>query len=114
MLDIGTLGGAYARATAINESGFATGTSQISSPLRDSPTHAFIYQSPASAPDIKTRMRDLGTLGGSSSFGTSINESNHVVGYSTTNALDDRYHAFLHNGKRMIDLGSLGDASSGL
>ncbi|MGE5208579.1 MAG: hypothetical protein ACM3KL_04525, partial [Alphaproteobacteria bacterium] len=33
---------------------------------------------------------------------------NHVVGYSTIKTGDERVHAFLHNGTKMIDLGSLG------
>jgi probable HAF family extracellular repeat protein len=37
-----------------------------------------------------------------------INSNNHVVGYSTMAADDQRVHAFLHDGNRMIDLGSLG------
>jgi probable HAF family extracellular repeat protein len=37
-----------------------------------------------------------------------INGYNHVAGYSTIKANDDRVHAFLHNGTKMIDLGSLG------
>ena len=53
-------------------------------------------------------MRDLGVLGGNSSYGMGINKYNHVAGYSTINANDNRVHAFLHNGKKMIDLGSLG------
>jgi probable HAF family extracellular repeat protein len=38
-----------------------------------------------------------------------INGNNHVAGYSTIKTNDDRVHAFLHDGKSMIDLGSLGD-----
>ncbi len=37
-----------------------------------------------------------------------INDYNHVVGYSTIKTNDERVHAFLHDGTRMIDLGSLG------
>jgi probable HAF family extracellular repeat protein len=37
-----------------------------------------------------------------------INGYNHVAGYSTLQANSERFHAFLHNGKSMIDLGSLG------
>ena len=57
------------------------------------------------------RMVDLGVLGGLSSYGTAINNYNHVVGYSTvTNdaTSDERVHAFFHDGTKMIDLGSLG------
>ena len=53
-------------------------------------------------------MRDLGVLGGFSSYGMAINAYNHVAGYSTIKTNDERVHAFLHNGKSMIDLGSLG------
>ena len=52
-------------------------------------------------------MRDLGVLGGLYSNGTAINSSNHVVGYSSIKLNDTRVHAFLHDGNRMIDLGSL-------
>jgi probable HAF family extracellular repeat protein len=31
-----------------------------------------------------------------------------VVGYSTINNVDERVHAFLHDGQKMLDLGSLG------
>ena len=56
-------------------------------------------------------MRDLGTLAGDFSYGTFINDKNHVAGYSTITTQDDRVHAFLYNGNEMIDLGSLGGAS---
>jgi probable HAF family extracellular repeat protein len=38
----------------------------------------------------------------------SINSDNHVVGYSELNNTDDRIHAFLYDGTKMKDLGSLG------
>ena len=104
MLDIGTLSGAYAQALGINDSGFVTGNSQIiSSNSATAPTHAFIWHA-------KTGMLDLGTLDGDFSYGTSINAKSHVVGYSTINNFDDRVHAFLYDGKQMIDLGSLSGA----
>jgi probable HAF family extracellular repeat protein len=52
-------------------------------------------------------MLDLGTLGGRSSYGMSVNASNHVVGYSMINGSDNRIHAFFYNGETMLDLGSL-------
>jgi probable HAF family extracellular repeat protein len=103
MRDIGTLGGSYAQANAINEAGFITGTAQTWAMFVT--THAFIYQTSATG----GKMRDLGMLGsGLSSYGMAINAYNHVAGYSTFQANDERVHAFLHDGKRMIDLGSLG------
>jgi probable HAF family extracellular repeat protein len=102
MKDIGTLGGSYAQANAINEAGFITGTSQTAAMFVT--THAFIYQKSATG----GQMRDLGVLGGLSSYGMAINAYNHVAGYSTRQPNSERFHAFLHNTKSMIDLGSLG------
>jgi len=54
----------------------------------------------------------LGTLGGTSSTASSINDSGQVIGFSTT---DDGYnHAFITgtNGVGMTDLGTLGGTSS--
>lgn len=102
MKDLGTLGGPYAQATAINEAGFITGTAQT--PAMFVTTHAFIYQKSATG----GQMRDLGVLGGLSSYGMAINAYNHVAGYSTRQPNSEHFHAFLHNGKSMIDLGSLG------
>ena len=106
MINIGTLGGPYAQAYAINDAGFITGTSQTGAMFVQ--THAFIYQAAATS-GASVAMRDLGVLGGLSSYGMAINnKNNHVVGYSTLQANDARVHAFLHNGKSMVDLGSLG------
>jgi probable HAF family extracellular repeat protein len=104
MRDIGTLvGGSYAQANAINDAGFITGTSQTGAAVVT--THAFIYQVAATG----GKMRDLGVLGGLSSYGMAINGYNHVAGYSTLKATSERVHAFLYiEGKGMIDLGSLG------
>jgi probable HAF family extracellular repeat protein len=64
MVDLGTLGGAYAQAFAINDSGSITGNSQLRSRAIDTEAvHAFLSPSPLSAGAIG--MRDLGTLGGS-------------------------------------------------
>jgi probable HAF family extracellular repeat protein len=103
MIDIGTLGGAYAQANAINDTGFITGAAQIWAP--GPVTHAFLYSTKGAGP---APMRDLGVLGGLSSYGTAINGYNHVAGYSTIKPNETRVHAFLHDGNRMIDLGSLG------
>ena len=106
MMDIGTLGGAYAQAVAINDAGYVTGTSQVISPVSGS-THAFRDQPFTKTMRFSKPMVDLGTLGGTSSYGMAINMSNHVVGYSTLNPLDGRVHAFFHGGEKMIDLGAL-------
>ena len=111
MIDLGTLGGAYAQAFAINDSGSITGNSQLRS--SDSTTegvHAFLSPSPLGAGAIG--MRDLGTLGGSFSYGMAINANNHVVGYSTVKKVDKRVHAFCFDGNTMKDLGTLAPNSS--
>ena len=111
MVDLGTLGGAYAQAFAINDSGFITGNSQLRSSATTTETvHAFLSPSPVGASAIG--MRDLGTLGGTFSYGMAINAKNHVVGYSTINKVDSRVHAFWFNGNGMKDLGSLAPNSS--
>jgi probable HAF family extracellular repeat protein len=104
MVDMGTLGGQYAQAWGINDSGFVTGNSQTKSEM-GMVTHAFVWQN-------GTRMLDLGTLAGDFSYGTFINANNHVIGYSTIDKNNDRVHAFLHDGKEMLDLGSLGGAAT--
>ena len=108
MIDIGTLGGAYAQAYAINDAGYITGASQTQGMGPILTTHAFIYQVPTPPFRRYHRMVDLGALAGLSSYGMAINSYNHVVGYSTIATNDERVHAFLHDGKKMIDLGSLG------
>lgn len=96
MVDLGTLGGPYAQAWGINDSGYVTGNSHTANNF----PHAFLWES-------KTGMVDLGTLAGHYSYGTFVNAKNHVVGYSSINKEDDRVHAFLFDGKTMHDLGSL-------
>ena len=108
MTDIGTLnGGTYAQANAINDLGYVTGASQKGiGPMVT--THAFLYRLPTPPFTRYNQMVDLGVLGGLSSYGMAINSSNHVVGYSTVAFNDERVHGFLHDGIKMIDLGSLG------
>ena len=105
MVDIGTLGGAYAQAYGINDAGFITGTAQTADGWIGA-THAFLYQI-VIGDGFSRPMIDLGTLGGNSSHGLAINAQNHVVGYSTINTTDSRVHAFFYGDGRMVDLGSL-------
>ena len=109
MIDLGTLGGAFAQAFAINDSGFITGNSQLRATTTNV-VHAFLAPAPMAAGAIG--MRDLGTLGGAFSYGMAINANNHVVGYSTINKVDSRVHAFWFDGNGMKDLGSLAPNSS--
>ena len=54
---------------------------------------------------------DLGTLGGSSSAATALNNAGQVTGWSYT--VDNQFqHAFLYSGGTMTDIGTFGGASS--
>jgi len=57
------------------------------------------------------KVEDLGTLGGSRSGASAINDSGEVVGYSYL-AGDQNKHAFLYKDGKMTDLGTLGGTSS--
>ena len=72
MTDLGTLGGSYSWATAINARGQVVGSSTTES----SEGHFFLWQNGT--------MTDLGTLGGSAIFVNGINARGQIVGSSTT------------------------------
>src|SRR5436305_8935300 len=70
--DLGTLGGFFSDAYAINNAGVIAGVAVTS----DFSSHAFSYSGGV--------MTDLGTLGGASSIAYGINDSGTVVGWSYT------------------------------
>src|SRR5512137_857723 len=83
MTDLGTLGGTYSRAYAINKTGQVAGASLTSS----EEMHPFLYSNGS--------MKDLGTFGGSGwSEAYDINDAGQVVGYSQTFLENDA--AFLY------------------
>jgi probable HAF family extracellular repeat protein len=102
---LGSLGGTSpsgpetGEAFAINERGELAGYSISAC---DNTIHAFLYSN--------GRMIDLGTLGGSISAATAINESGQVVGWSYNSNNESR--AFLYSDGRMTHLGTLGGAYS--
>lgn len=110
MTGIGVAGN-FEEGYAINASGQITGN--FASYDFDNPTHAFVTNA------ITNAVTDLGTLGcgtknycNGSSYGTSINASGQVVGYSST-AIGGT-HAFITDPSTnaMTDLGSLGGGTS--
>ena len=91
--------GAISEAAGINNNGWVTGQAVFDSGYR-----AFIWTGSST--------QVLGTLPGDVfSFGTSINQSGQVAGYSTNSSYQDR--AFVTNSQnQLISIGTLGGASS--
>ena len=100
-IDLGTLGGAYSTARAINSAGQIVGSAGLpgGDPEDGLPNaHAFLWQNGV--------MTDLGTLGGGYSSAEDINDAGQVVGFSTTGS--GVTHGFRWDKGVMTDLGSLG------
>jgi probable HAF family extracellular repeat protein len=98
MQNLGTLpNGGVSMAYGINKAGQITGFSTLGSG-----NHAFLL--------TNGEMSDLGTLGGSYSYGMGINDSGQVVGYSENT--NNEAHAFLWENDNMKDLGTLGGPDS--
>jgi probable HAF family extracellular repeat protein len=91
--DLGTLGGHYSSALAVNRAGQIAGWAET----RNLDAHAFLYSA--------GKMRDLGTLGGATSQAYGINDAGEVVGAAGTRDGED--HAFRYRAGRMEDLGTL-------
>lgn len=70
--DLGTLGGNYSSASAVNDRGDVVGESRTA----DGQIHAFLWRG--------GRMTDLGTLGGDRSSAAAVYNLGKIVGYSTT------------------------------
>jgi probable HAF family extracellular repeat protein len=99
--DLGTLGGSYSEAHAINAAAQVAGVSTTSAGTH----HAFI-----TGPN-GVGMTDLGTLGASDSYANGINDAGRVVGYyQNQTGAGGSPRAFITgpNGIGMTDLGTLG------
>ena len=75
IVDLGTLGGPFARAWKVNARGDVIGDSVTAA----GDVHAFLYRNGV--------MHDLGTLGGDNSFALGLDSAGNVVGASDTGAV---------------------------
>jgi probable HAF family extracellular repeat protein len=99
----GSLGGDYAHANAINDSGEVIGYSYVTG---NTGYHATLFE--------KHGSKDLGTLGGDDSIAYAINNGGRMAGLSTLTPGDRAFHAVifsLHN-VPAVDLGTLGGNNS--
>jgi probable HAF family extracellular repeat protein len=110
--DLGTLGGNESFAGGVNTRGQVVGVA--SNAIPDTycyfgwgvQCHAFLWQNGV--------MRDLGTLGGTNSAGSFVNEAGEVAGWSDTSSTPNQItglppnHPFLWKDGKMRDLGTIG------
>ena len=106
ILNLGSLGGLIGVGNAVNKRGEVVGASSLASqPFAcqfyynlSGQCHAFVWS--------HGTIKDLGTLGGSSSRAEEINDSGEVAGFSAL-AGDKFHHAFAWRHSTMIDLGTI-------
>ncbi len=104
---LGSLGGGYTVASAINDAGVVVGYSWTGSKTRHQTsyghvTHAFFWQT--------GKIHDLGTLGGDFSAARAINNRGEIVGFSEMDVSWTAYRhrrAFLYAQGKMHNLGML-------
>src|ERR1700757_3698378 len=117
IVEIGTFGGSFGQASAVNDEGFVVGAAENATPdpfelaaffAIDGTTelHAFGWSG-------DTGMFDLGTLGGPGAVPLSVNHQGQVAGASFTTATPGPsgmppLDPFLWQQRTMIDLGTLG------
>ena len=98
---LGTLGGFYTRAHAINNSGEVVGSSELNSGF----SRGFRWTEEGG-------MENLGTSGGNYSFAVAINEVGQIAGHSATGSGYDQHAVLWTPGIGMQDLGTLGGGYS--
>lgn len=101
VLELGTLGGPFSRAFAINDRGMVVGEAQTS----EGNYHAFLWTE-------ATGMEDLGTLGGDESHAYAVNADGQIAGKAST-SFGDRAFVWTREAG-MVDLGTLGDGGISL
>src|SRR6476646_3093980 len=112
--DLGMLGGTESSGSGLNAGGQVAGSSYTTG---DAAQHAYLWK-PTVSGGASGAMTDLGTLGGTQSFGNGLNASGQVAGESFTTG-DAATHAFLWKpptpggaGGTMYNLGTLGGTNS--
>jgi len=95
MNDLGTLGGTFGVANALNNRGQVVGFSDLAGDLAN---HAFIWE--------RNVLTDIGTLGGDNSTANWINDAGQVAGIS--DLTDGTHHAFVWKDGNFTDLGTVG------
>ncbi|HEU4850928.1 MAG TPA: HAF repeat-containing protein [Telluria sp.] len=96
LTELGSLGGKFSDAKAINDRGEIIGSARTD----EGKWRAFLF-------DRTHGMRALGTLGGRSSYGMALNQQGIAVGFADTD--NDQWHAFVQTADgEMKDLGTLG------
>lgn len=107
MVDLGSLGGLFARALAVNSDGSVVVGKSTVTTTNGAPFHAFRWTT------LTKSMTDLGTLGGSSSIASGVNADGTVVVGSAANAGgNDRAFRWTQASNTMVDLGTLGGTAS--
>src|SRR6266568_4995963 len=96
--DLGTLGGSYSEAVAVNDHGQVIGLSTTA----NNEYHSFLRSDGV--------MTDLGSLGGTYTVATAINNHGQIVGFTLTPTGAPR--AFLWEDGVIHDLGTLGGNAS--
>ena len=98
----GSLGGDYAHANAISESGEVIGYSYVTG---NTGYHATIFK--------KHGPQDLGTLGGDDSIAYAINNAGRIAGLSTLTPGGRNFHAVIFSRHNVpVDVGTLGGNNS--
>ena len=101
MRDLGTLGGPWSYAFAVNDIGWVTGQSVTA----DGYERAFLHTG--------SSMVDLGDFGGRSSIGLAIDVKGQVVGRAAVTTLtpdENPWRAFVYSDGRMRDINGLVDS----